>query len=149
MSLRPSISRSPTACSGDMYVGVPTAMPVAVSRVPPSIARAMPKSVTIARPLSAVEQNVVGLDVAMNDAAQMRVRQCVGDLGEDSPDFVDRLARLAREVTTRDCRRSRSPSRSKRCRRARRRRRSARCADATRCADVCASRVNRVRIAGS
>ena len=35
-----------------MYVGVPIAMPVAVERESPSlIARAMPKSVTIGRPL--------------------------------------------------------------------------------------------------
>jgi hypothetical protein len=44
--------RSPAACSGDMYVGVPIAMPVAVRRESPSLmARAMPKSVTIGRPL--------------------------------------------------------------------------------------------------
>src|SRR5919202_347139 len=50
MSLRPSTSRSPIACSGLMYVGVPTAMPVTVRRESASAARAIPKSVTIERP---------------------------------------------------------------------------------------------------
>jgi len=47
-----SIVRSPAACSGLMYVGVPIAMPVAVSRESRRSSRAaIPKSVTIGRPL--------------------------------------------------------------------------------------------------
>ena len=90
MSLRPSSSRSPIACSGDMYAGVPTATPVTVSRESPAAARAMPKSVTTARPVDAVEQDVVGLHVAVHDAARVRVRQRVGDVAQDAPRVGDR-----------------------------------------------------------
>ena len=50
MSVRASSSRSPAACSGLMYAGVPIAMPVSVrfSPVGASSARAMPKSATSA-----------------------------------------------------------------------------------------------------
>jgi hypothetical protein len=44
-----------------MYVGVPIALPVTVSRVPASIARAIPKSVTIARPESGSSSTLSGL----------------------------------------------------------------------------------------
>ncbi len=51
-SLRPSIS-SPAACSGLMYVGVPTATPWPVLNAvgSPATARAMPKSASSARPV--------------------------------------------------------------------------------------------------
>ena len=53
MSLSGVTSLLPIACSGLMYVGVPTAIPVRVSRSPPATltARAMPKSATSAVPL--------------------------------------------------------------------------------------------------
>jgi len=49
-SLRPSRPSSPIDCSGLMYTGVPSAMPVCVNFAPPApdTARAMPKSATIA-----------------------------------------------------------------------------------------------------
>ena len=49
-SLRPSRSRVAAACSGLMYVGVPRAKPVSVSRLSPAavMARATPKSATTA-----------------------------------------------------------------------------------------------------
>ena len=78
-----------------MYVGVPTAMPVAVSRAPafhrPRDAEVGDHRATRSR----VEQDVVRLDVAMDDAAQVRVRERVGDLAEEAAHLVDRLARLA------------------------------------------------------
>ena len=51
-SLRGPIPRSPIACSGDMYCGVPSDMPVSVIRLPPALlaASAMPKSATSAEP---------------------------------------------------------------------------------------------------
>ena len=51
-SLRPSSARSPAACSGLMYAGVPSTTPVRVRLTPPaaSSAPAMPKSATIASP---------------------------------------------------------------------------------------------------
>ncbi len=51
-SARPSTSSSPAACSGLMYSGVPTAIPTAVTRIPPAAltAREMPKSATSAWP---------------------------------------------------------------------------------------------------
>ena len=51
-SLRASTCRSPVACSGLMYCGVPSERPVSVSRFPPAsfTASAMPKSASIASP---------------------------------------------------------------------------------------------------
>ena len=51
-SARASMVRSPIACSGAMYCGVPSDRPVCVMRCPPALctARAMPKSATTARP---------------------------------------------------------------------------------------------------
>jgi hypothetical protein len=46
----------------------------------------------------AVEQDVVGLDVTVDDTAKVRVGERVGDFGEDAPHFIEWLARLAREV---------------------------------------------------
>ena len=40
----------------------------------------------------AVEQDVVGLHVAMHDAARVRVRERVGHVGEDAPRVGDRQA---------------------------------------------------------
>ena len=73
MSLRPSIARSPVACSGDMYCGVPSDSPVCVMRAPPALmtASAMPKSATTG--CAVLEQNVLGLEIAMNDAVRVRV----------------------------------------------------------------------------
>src|SRR4029079_13400117 len=51
MSVRASIFFSPLACSGLMYAGVPIDIPVCVrDSSPPCMARAMPKSATIACP---------------------------------------------------------------------------------------------------
>ena len=44
MSARASTSRSPRACSGAMYIGVPTVEPTLVKRLVSSTRRAMPKS---------------------------------------------------------------------------------------------------------
>ncbi len=54
MSVRPSSACSPTLCSGLMYAGLPTAIPVSVTLSPAAavIARAIPKSATTACPLS-------------------------------------------------------------------------------------------------
>jgi hypothetical protein len=51
-SLRASMPRSPVACSGDMYCGVPSDRPVCVRRLPPAsfTASAIPKSASIASP---------------------------------------------------------------------------------------------------
>ena len=65
----------------------------------------MPKSVTIACP--SCEQDVLGLDVAMDDAVRVRVGECLGDLAGDAQRFVDR------QLPSRDERsRSDSPSTS-------------------------------------
>ena len=66
-------SRSPAACSGLMYAGVPTVSPVSVScsRSAASSARAMPKSATSACPSG--EEDVLGLDVAVDDAVLVGV----------------------------------------------------------------------------
>ena len=72
-SLRPSSSRSPAACSGLMYAGVPIATPVPVSCSP---ARAVdrPRDAEVGdERVPALEQDVLGLDVAVDDAARVRV----------------------------------------------------------------------------
>ena len=62
-----------------MYRGVPMIAPGLLAPGPPST-RAMPKSVTIARPAVTLEEDVVGLDVAVNHAVPMRVRERPRDL---------------------------------------------------------------------
>ena len=63
MSERPSISRSPAACSGLMNCGVPiaTPTPVSVAPVEPDTAFAIPKSVTITRPRVPSSSTLSGL----------------------------------------------------------------------------------------
>ncbi len=85
------------------------AIPVAVSRVSPSLtARAMPKSVTIGSPAVGVDQDVVGLDVAMDDAALMGVSERIRDVAHDSSRLVDReravLVQQLRDIVARDVR---------------------------------------------
>ena len=63
MSVRASTPRSPAACSGLMYAGVPTASPVSVSldsAAPLLSARAIPKSATRVLP-SRVSSRFSGL----------------------------------------------------------------------------------------
>ena len=75
------------ACSGDMYVGVPIAIPVAVNRESPSLtARAIPKSVTIGRPRSLVtDEDIVRLDVAVNHAVLVGIGQGVANVAKNPP----------------------------------------------------------------
>jgi hypothetical protein len=46
--------------------------------------------------VSALEKNVLRLDVAVDDAAAMCVTKCVGDLTRDAECLVDRQLPLAR-----------------------------------------------------
>jgi hypothetical protein len=75
-SLRPSIS-SPAACSGLMYAGVPTATPCPVLVLPPSpaIARAIPKSASMARPVAARAERSP-LDVLVTTRPSRGVERC-------------------------------------------------------------------------
>ena len=90
MSVRASMARSPVACSGDMYCGVPSESPVCVIRAPPAfeIANAMPKSATSGWP--SCNENILGLEIAVDDALAVRVVERRGDRGRDSDCFVDR-----------------------------------------------------------
>ena len=77
MSLRPSRLRSPLACSGLMYVGVPTIMPVAVSFDCHLAHR--PRDAEVGHQhLVARQQDVVGLDVAVHHALGVGVGERVG-----------------------------------------------------------------------
>ncbi len=75
-----------------MYDGVPIAMPALVSVDPlvDDIALAMPKSVTIDPAAGPFEQDVVGLDVAVNDRQRVGGRERVSGLPHDAPRLVGR-----------------------------------------------------------
>jgi hypothetical protein len=91
MSLRPSTSRSPTACSGDIG-------DAGHGQARPRLHRAGDAEIgDDGAAAVAVEENVVGLDVAVDDAADVRVVERVGDLAQDAAHLVHRLARLVRE----------------------------------------------------
>ena len=108
--------------SGEMYASVPGTSPTAVS-VSASSNCASPKSSTRTEiSLLVLDEDVRGLDVAMDDPVAMRVRQAVEHLGGD----LDRLGvveLLRRGAPRAAC----GPARTRtRCRRGRRRRRSRR-----------------------
>ena len=98
-SLRPSIV-SPAACSGLMYAGVPTVTPTCVSSLGALRRR---REHRLADPevrderVPFVQQDVLGLDVAVHDAVAVRVVERVGHLAGDAHRVVDReLACLRR-----------------------------------------------------
>ena len=102
MSLRASTSALPAACSGDMKLGVPITMPLDVSSsaAPVELRDAEVGEHRASRVF--VEQNVRGLDVAMNDAMLVRIRERLGHLGENAsrlfgvePSFHAQVARRA------------------------------------------------------
>ena len=70
-------------------------MPVSVIRLPPALlaASAMPKSATSA--LAVVQQDVLGLDVAVDDAVAVGVVERAGDFGGDAHRVGDRELLLA------------------------------------------------------
>ena len=75
-----------------MNAGVPmaTPAPVSVAPEPPESALAMPKSVTMTRPRDALEQDVVGLDVAVDDGEPVGGAERVGRLRHDPAGLLDR-----------------------------------------------------------
>ena len=93
MSARVSTSMpSDRNCSGLMYAGVPSAMPVAVSRALSAvgaIALAMPKSMTLHSgvAIGLRDDHVRRLDVAMNDSLLMRVLHRATHLHEETNAF--------------------------------------------------------------
>ena len=95
MSVRPSIARSPVACSGVMYCGVPSESPVCVTRSPPALltASAMPKSATSG--CAVVQQDVLRLEIAVDDAVPVRVVERARHCRRDADRFVDRELLLA------------------------------------------------------
>ena len=97
MSLRPSMTRSPVACSGLMYCGVPSESPVCVMRLPPGFADGERDSEIGDDRLAGLKQDVLGLEVAMNHAVRVRVVERVRDRDSDSQRFVDRQLLLALE----------------------------------------------------
>ncbi len=83
MSVRASIVRSPIACSGLMYCGVPRLSPVCVMRAAGLLHGERDAEVGHQR-MTALQQNVLGLDVAVNHALRVRVAERVGDLARDA-----------------------------------------------------------------
>ena len=106
MSARESTSGSAAACSGAMYVGVPTDMPICVSVSPVSCgggssfasetALAIPKSETTAAPPQS--EDVVGLDVAVDHAALVREGERLGDVAEQADRLADRQGAVLAQV---------------------------------------------------
>ena len=80
------------ACSGEMYCGVPTTMPVRVATGPGSPSEALldlgdaeVEDLGRLRRSGPGEQDVVGLDVAVDDAELVGGGQRGGDLARDAP----------------------------------------------------------------
>ena len=90
MSARVSMSSAlKLACSGAMYSGVPATLPKAVNRLcsvsrSPLVALARPKSITLGTGLSScdLDQDVGGLEVAVDDPLLVRVLHRRADLAE-------------------------------------------------------------------
>ncbi len=81
-------------------------------------------------PRVALDEDVVGLDVAVHDAARVRMAERPRDLLDDARDFLDRGVGRAAAHVRRASHLPRSPSRRRRGRRPHRRGGSGRCADA-------------------
>ena len=94
-SVRPSIT-APPACSGLMYCGVPTTMPLWVSCCRAGgVQRARDAEVEDDR-VSSGQHDVVGLDVAVDDAVLVGVLQGAADFAGDLKRGVERELRFAR-----------------------------------------------------
>ena len=97
MSARWSRSVSPIACSGAMYVGVPSATPTVVSLSSRRRAHRLGHAEVGDRGVAAREHHVVGLDVAMHHAALVGVGERVDHLAQDPDRLVHRECAFARE----------------------------------------------------
>ncbi|MEZ4588221.1 MAG: hypothetical protein R2909_17725 [Gemmatimonadales bacterium] len=100
------MARSPIACSGDMYCGVPRAQarlghPLAAGGLDregdPEVGH---------RGVAVLEQDVLGLDVAVDHPETVRVAEGVGDLAGDENGILDRELLLAVEAGRGGSRRS-------------------------------------------
>ena len=72
-SLRASMPRSPVACSGLMYCGVPSESPVSREPVAARLLHGERDAEVGEHRLAFLEQDVLRLDVAMHDALAVRV----------------------------------------------------------------------------
>ena len=106
MSLRASMAFSPIACSGLMYCGVPSERPVCVMRAPPALLHRERDAEVGDQRVPALQQDVLGLDVAVDDAERVRVAERVGDFARDAHRVVDRQLPLARRAARAASRRS-------------------------------------------
>jgi len=75
--------RSPIACSGDMYCGVPNDSPVCVSRSPPACCTQSNPEVGDER-LAILQEDVLRLDVPVNHAMPVRVIERTRDFTRDA-----------------------------------------------------------------
>ena len=97
MSLRASRLRSPAACSGLMYSTVPTEIPSPGHARFGHTARESNAEVGEQR-FTVLEEDVLGLYVAMEHTLAMREVQRAGDLLRDANCFGDGESALAREA---------------------------------------------------
>jgi len=82
MSARASMDFSPIACSGAMYCGVPTQARLRHALSARVLHGERDAEVGDER-MPALQQNVLGLDVAVDNAAVVRILQRVGDLARE------------------------------------------------------------------
>jgi len=80
-----------------MYCGVPSESPVCVMRAPPALETASAIPEVRDDRLPGLNENVLGLEVAVNDAARVRVVERVGDSDRDAHRLVDRELLLTLE----------------------------------------------------
>jgi hypothetical protein len=99
-SLRASICFSPIACSGLMYCGVPSESPVCVMRCAAGLLHGERDAEVGDQRLPIVQQDVLGLDVAVDHALAMCVVERAGHLAGDAHRVGDRQLTFALEART-------------------------------------------------
>ena len=80
---------SPVACSGAMYWGVPRESPVRVESAAAGLGHSERDAEVGHQRMAALKQDVLGFDIAVDDAVLVGVFEGVGRLGRDPNDVGD------------------------------------------------------------
>ena len=81
--------RSPVACSGDMYCGVPSESPVCGQAIAPRLLHRERDAEVGEHRLAFLEEDVLRLDVAVDEPLAVRVVERARDLLRDRERFLD------------------------------------------------------------